>query len=350
MEASTARPATLEEVAEAAGVSRATVSRVVNGADRVSADTRRAVERAVARLGYVPNRAARSLVTRRSDSIGLVIPEPTPQLFGDPFFPRVVRGVTDVLAERGVQLVLFMPQSPGDERRLESYLGGGHVDGVLLVSLHGDDRLPLRLARRGVPVVLGGRPFEDAELSYVDVDNRRGAMQAVAHLVEQGRRRIGVLAGPQDMVAGVDRLAGYRTAIEAAGLEAGPDLVATGDFTYESGLAGMRALLAGRPDLDGVFAASDLVAIGAMSALRAAGRRVPEDVAVVSFDDSALAVTTDPPLTSVRQPIELYGREIARLLLQLIDYGGQGAPQAATRVLLGTELIVRGSSVPSASS
>jgi len=331
---------TLEEVAELAGVSRATASRVINGSPRVSNDARRSVERAASQLGYVPNRAARSLVTRRSDSIGLVIPEPTPYLFADPYFPHLVRGVNEALVERDVQLVLFMPQSRKDEHRLETYLAGGHVDGVLLVSLHDDDPLPQRLAKRGIPAVLGDRRFEDADLSYVDVDNRRGAMQAVAHLAEQGRRRIALVAGPHDMVAGLDRLAGYRQALVDAGLPRLPALEAAGNFTYETGMAAMNTLLERCPDLDAVFAASDAMALGAMTALRGHGRRIPDDVAVVGFDDLEFALTADPPLSSVRQPIESQGREMARLLLRIIGSGDR----TPTRVLLGTELIVRGSS------
>jgi DNA-binding LacI/PurR family transcriptional regulator len=336
--------ATLEEVAELAGVSGATASRVMNGSSRVATGTRRAVEQAARRLGYVPNQAARSLVTRRSDSVGLVIPEPAARLFGDPFFPRLVRGITETLSPLNLQLVLFMPQSPDDEARLERYLAAEHVDGVLLVSLHGPDPLPVRLARRGVPVVLGGRLLSPAALSRVDVDNVQGAVQAVQHLTFLGRRAIATIAGPQDMGPGVDRLTGYRHALELAGRAAEPDLEQVGDFTYEGGVAAMRALLERRPDLDAVFVASELMAVGAMAALRAAGRRAPDDVAVVGFDDSALATTTDPPLTSVRQPIELMGREMARLLLQLIGSGDR-TPQ---QVVLGTELVVRASTMGAA--
>src|SRR6266545_2962909 len=225
--------ATLEEVAELAGVSRATVSRVINGKPRVSRETRVAVERAAARLGYVPNRAARSLVTRRNDSIGLVIPEPSGQFFNDPLFPRLVRGVTEGLAEPGVQLVLFMPQSSRDEARLADYLGGGHVDGVLIVSLHGLDELPLGLKRQGIPVVVCGRPLAAADLSYVDADNQRGAMRAVAHLVEQGRQVIATVAGPQDMAPGIDRLEGYRQGLRAAGRDTCRDLGADGARRHE---------------------------------------------------------------------------------------------------------------------
>ena len=333
--------ATLEEVAELAGVSRATVSRVINGKPRVSHDTRVAVERAATRLGYVPNRAARSLVTRRNDSIGLVIPEPTAQFFNDPFFPRLVRGVTEGLAEPGVQLVLFMPQSSKQEARLADYLAGGHVDGVLLVSLHGFDGLPLGLRRQGIPVVLCGRPLAAADLSYVDADNEHGAVQAVTHLVEQGRQVIATVAGPQDMGAGVDRLEGYRRGLRAAGRPVDPELEEIGDFTFEGGQVGMQALLERRPDIDAVFVTSELMALGTMSALRARGHRVPDDVAVVGFDDSPVGLTANPPLTTIRQPTELLGREMTRLLLQMISTGDQ----RSQRLILGTELIVRASSI-----
>src|SRR5918999_6556480 len=234
---------TLENVARIAGVSRATASRVVNGSPRVSADAKRAVDKAVRRLGYQPNRAARSLVTRRTDSIALVIPEPTSKLFGDPFFPRLLRGVSETLAARDLQLVLVMPQSADDEARAERYLVGGHVDGALLVSLHGSDPLPARLAARGVPTVVGGRPDGDAVVSYVDVDNVDGARRAVQHLLSRGRRRIATIAGPQDMVAGRDRRAGYRAALTAAGISPEPALQEEGDFTQEAGARAMRALL-----------------------------------------------------------------------------------------------------------
>ena len=333
--------ATLEEVAELAGVSRATVSRVINGKPRVSRETRVAVERAATRLGYVPNRAARSLVTRRNDSIGLVIPEPTAQFFNDPFFPRLVKGVTEGLAEPGVQLVLFMPQSSAEEARLADYLSGGHVDGVLIVSLHGLDGLPLGLKRHGIPLVLCGRPMVSADLSYVDADNEHGAMQAVAHLVDQGRRVIATVAGPQDMGAGVDRLEGYRRGLRAAGRELSSDLEEVADFTFEGGQAAMGALLERRPDVDAVFVTSELMALGAMNALRAHDRRVPDDVAVVGFDDSPVGLTANPPLSTIRQPTELMGLEMTRLLLRMIS-SGDHRPQ---HLILGTELIVRASSV-----
>jgi len=330
-------PVTLEEVAQRAKVSRATASRVVNGDPRVGEPVRVAVESAVRDLRYVPNRAARSLVTRRSDSVAVVIPEPTTQLFGDPFFPRVLRGISESLGREGMQLVLLMPQAPSDEVRVERYLEAGHVDGVLLISLHGADPLPAGLRRHGVPFVVGGRPPE-AGFTYVDVDNRGGAATAVGHLLDIGRRRVATIAGPQDMAVGADRLAGYR---ERLSRERRDDtLVEVADFTHDGGRSAMERLLARDSSIDAVFAASDLMAIGAMAALRAAGRSVPHDVAVVGFDDAPMAATSDPPLTSIRQPIEEMGREMARLLID----GIRVPDRPPRRVILDTQLVVRHSS------
>ncbi len=254
--------ARLEDVARLARVSRSTASRAITGAPGVSEEARAAVERAARRLNYSPNRAARSLVTRRTDLIGLVIPEPTSRLFGDPHFPRLIRGVNEELAGRDRQLVLFTPQSKLDEQRLEGHLASGQiVDGLLFVSLHGADPLPARLAGQGVPVVVSGRPLGSVEITYVDVDNLRGGAIAVRHLLAGGRRAITTIAGPQDMVAGQDRLAGYRQAMTDAGL-LDRALEEAGDFTQESGHAAMHVLLERRPDLDAVFAASDLMALG----------------------------------------------------------------------------------------
>lgn len=331
---------TLEQVASRAGVSRATVSRVVNGSPRVSPKIRRQVETAIQQLGYVPNRAARSLVTRRSGSIAVVIAEPTPRLFTDPFFPRLLRGISAALSARDLQLVLLMPASPDEARRTGDYLAAGHVDGALMVSMHGADPLPARLAAAGVPMVSVGRPPHGTTASYVDVDNRGGARNAVEHLIAEGRRVVGTIAGPQDMTAGIDRLAGYRDALAAADRDPDSRLEAVGDFTQDSGTLAMEQLLAARPDIDAVFAASDLMAAGAMSALAVAGRRVPEDVAIVGFDDSPIATTVRPSLTSVAQPIEEMGQEMSRLLIDAVG----GRDPIVRRVILDTELIRRASS------
>ena len=333
-------PITLEVVAHASGVSRATVSRVVNGDKRVNPSTRVTVESAIERLGYSPNRAARSLVTRRSDSIGLVIPEPTTRLFGDPFFPRLVRGISEMLAASSLQLVLFFPQSRSDEERLRAYLVGGHVDGALLVSLHGDDPLPGYLVNADIPVVVGGRPPSGKSVSYVDMDNVDGARMAVEHLASIGRRHIATVAGPRDMAVAADRLQGYREALANAGIDHDPELEVSADFDQDIARQLVGELLVTHPEIDAIFAASDLMALGVLQALRAAGRTVPADVAVVGFDDSTVALAADPPLSSVRQPIEEMGREMTRILLASLA----PAERVTRRLILSTELVVRASS------
>ncbi len=334
----TGQKVTLDQVAELARVSRATASRALTAHPRVSPEARRAVERASRKLGYIPNHAARALATGRSDAMALVIFEPTSLLFGDPFFPRLIRGIDDVLATREMQLVLLAPQSTSGTDRLERYLAAGHVDGVLLVSLHGYQPLPGRLAARGVPFVVGGRPAEPDLHSYVDVDNVGGAFAAASHLTSGGRRTIATIGGPQDMPPGQDRLAGYRSALAAAGLPHDPALEESADFTQDGGARAMELLLHRRPTLDAVFAASDLMAIGALQTLEEWGRRVPEDVAVIGYDDDPVAAATNPPLSSVWQPIEEMGREMARLLLE--------PEHTPRRVILATELRVRRSSMP----
>jgi len=332
--------ATLEEVAQMAGVSRATVSRVVNDSPRVSPDVRIAVQAAIEELGYIPNRAARSLVTRRSDSVAVVITQPAGQVFSDPFFPRLLRGISSTLAARDRQLILMMPENPSDERRVGDYLTSGHVDGALLVSLHEDDPLPSRLTSAGVPIVLVGRPPKGSKVSYVDVDNRQGAQSAVAHLIASGRRCIATITGPSDTAPGFDRRLGYRDALVEGGLKVDHTLEASGDFTRDGAASAMTQLLQAHPDLDAVFAASDQMAAAALAVLAASGRAVPRDVAVVGFDDMAIALSTTPQLTSVRQPIEEMGHEMARLLVEAVD----ASDPVPRRVILATELIRRESS------
>jgi DNA-binding LacI/PurR family transcriptional regulator len=331
---------TLEDVARLAGVSRATGSRVVNGSPKVNPQARQAVEDAIASLGYVPNRAARSLMTRRSDSIGVIIPTPNARLFGDPFLLLFLNGIGTALAERDMQLLLLIAQSGEEEKRLEQYVSAGHIDGVVLTALRMDDPLPERLAARGVPVVVNGRPAGGALASYVDADSRGGAKAATAHLIGQGRRRVATITGALDMSAARERLQGYRDAIAEAGLRVDPDLEATGDFTRDGGGLAMIQLLERRPDLDGLFVASDTMAVGALRELQVAGRRIPEDVAIVSFDDQPVAATTVPPLSSVRHPIEDMSREMVRLLLHTIDTGDFTPAQ----VTFPTTLVVRESS------
>jgi DNA-binding LacI/PurR family transcriptional regulator len=330
---------TLEEVAARAGVGRGTVSRVINGSPQVSERTRARVMRVVDELGYVPNMAARALVTKRTGAIALVISEPEERIFGEPFFAGVVRGITTAVGEASRQLVLALVQTREQVERLDSYLTLQHVDGVLMLSAHDSDTLPRRIQGRGLPIVFCGRPNGLAGSSYVDVDNTGGARGAVSHLVDRGCQAVAHIAGPQDMIAGRDRLAGYREAIAAAGREYDPALVEEGDFSEASGANAMRKLLARSPQLDAVFAGSDPMALGALRVLREAGRRVPDDVALVGFDDGPLAALAEPPLTTVHQPLEQLGREMAAMLLAQIG----NATAEAEQVVLETNLVERAS-------
>jgi DNA-binding LacI/PurR family transcriptional regulator len=335
---------TLEEVAARAGVSRGTVSRVVNGQPGVSPHAEVVVRRAVAELGYVPNRAAQALVARRSDAMGVVFAYTREGLLGHDVFARVVQGVHRVADAADVQMVLLVWETDQDRPGIERFLTGGHVDGVVLVGLPTDDPLPGVLRAIGVEVVVGGRPSGEPVpgVAHIDVDNHGGAVAAVEHLVGQGRRTVATVMGPQNTAAAYDRATGWRAALLAAGLECDDDLAEEADFTRDGGGRAMRALLRRRPDLDAVFVAGDSMAAGALRVLREAGRRVPEDVAVVGFDGSLEATRTDPPLSTVTQPLEQLGERLASALMSLL---AQRRVDAST---LPTELIVRASSDPSA--
>jgi DNA-binding LacI/PurR family transcriptional regulator len=330
---------TLEQVAARAGVGRGTVSRVVNGSPRVSAGTRAAVEAAIAELGYVPNRNARALAAGSADAVALVVPEPETKLFAEPYFAGVLRGVGAGLAGTDLQLLLTLVRDRRERDRFARYVRAHRVDGVLLVSVHADDPLPDLLESLAVPAVLGGRRSRGEALPYVDPDNTGGARAAVAHLLARGRRSVATIAGPRDSYAAQCRLEGYREALGAAGRARDAELVAHGDFTEAGGRTAMRRLLTRRPGLDAVFCASDLMAAGARHVLAEAGRAVPEDVALVGFDDSAVARHMTPPLTTVRQPVEEMGRAMAGLLLRQMTDRSRPAP-----VSLPTELVERASS------
>lgn len=326
------RPPTLETVAARAGVSRATASRVVNRLDRVAPHVVASVNAAIEELGYVPNQAARSLARRRTAVIAVVIPESTERLFADPFFATVVQGAAAHL--RGTDYTLNLVLGSDQEDKSRRYLTGGNVDGVLVVSQHEGD-LPLTRLGLSVPIVFAGRPAVDfgEHGHFVDVDNRAAAATGVRHLVEQGRTRIATIAGAQDLAAGRDRLAGWQDVLTDAGLAC--DLVEVGDFTPESGTVAMERLLDG-PEFDAVFAANDQMAFGAISALARAGRSVPDDVAVVGFDDDQFSRAARPTITTVHQPAREMGVVMAAHLLALLS----GEPVDRVTVL-PTRLVVR---------
>jgi DNA-binding LacI/PurR family transcriptional regulator len=329
---------TLATVAAVAGVSPATVSRVINGSTTVAPHIRSAVEDAIGHLGYVPNRAARSLVTRRSDSIALVVREQVEFGVADAYLSSAIVAASQSLVGTGFQLVVMMANNDAEHTQLANYVRAGHVDGVILVSVHADDPLPQQLLRARIPTVFTGRPVTPLPPggSYVDVDNVGGGRMAARRLIDGGRRKLATIAGPADMTAATDRLAGFRTAVTGAGLQV--EAVAVGNFHRTSGEAAMQEILGREPDIDGVFAASDLMAAGAMRVLRVAGRTVPDDVAIVGFDDVELAQHTEPPLTTIRQPVADVIRLVTEMLIRQINGGPVEDP-----VVLPTTLVVRDS-------
>lgn len=342
------QPPTLEDVAREAGVSRATVSRVINGVRNVDPTIQETVQRAIERTGYAPNRAARSLVTRRAETVALVVsgagdgPEDdevgfATRVFADPFFGRVVGGVVGHLRPRSLHPVLMFAESEAARQEVLTYLRQGRADGALVVSTHPDDPLPALLAGARLPAVLFARPSNPVPLSYVDLAHSDGGRLAAEHLLARGCRRLATVSGPLSLPASQDRLAGFRDALARHGRPFVP--VMEGGFTLDSGVAAMTRLLREHPDVDGVFAANDLMAQGVCQVLRGQGRRVPDDVAVVGFDDSSVAVTCHPPLTTVRQPVEAMGAEMARLLYAHIS----GEITEATSVVFDPELVVRAS-------
>jgi len=325
---------TLEDVARLAGVSRATVSRVVNGASLVAPETISGVQDAIDELGYRPNRAARALVTRRTGVVAVVVPEADERVFNDPFFPQAYHGALQGFHGSDIQVVLAIAE-PGDPAdRMLRYLASGHVDGAIVVSHHGP-ALARAIAEMSTPVVFVGDP-ETPGLTYVDIDQVSAAREATEFLVNSGRRHIGTITGPLDMAAGARRLAGFNAALAAAGLAPGP--IEHGDFTMAAGRSAAGRILAGSTQMDALFAANDLMAAGAIQVFNEAGLRVPEDVAVVGFDDSEVAIRTRPSLTTMTNPASQLCSVAAELLIQTL-----GGAKPAAEVILPSRLIVRDS-------
>jgi DNA-binding LacI/PurR family transcriptional regulator len=329
---------TLEDLATAAGVSRSTASRAINGGLKVSPEAQAAVDAAIVALGYTPNRAARSLVTKRTASVALVIPEPDARVMMDPFFAAVITGVNEALRSTDMQLVLLMSRAGDDSERTKRYLRGGHVDGAIVVSHHRADNWVESLGGTGLPTVFIGRPWDTGlGIPFVDLDNFEGGRLAARHLAAIGRTRLGTVAGPTDMTAAVDRLDGWLQGLREAGLEPGPAI--HGDFTTAGGADAARNLLHREPELDGIFAASDLMALGVIDTVRGAGREVPGEVAVVGFDNHSLLAVNGLGLTTVTQPMVDMAVTAGQLLIRAID----NPEERLEPVIFPAELVVRGS-------
>ena len=327
---------TLEEVAELAGVSRSTVSRVINGQAGVRDDVRQRVWQVIEQTGYRPNLAARALASNRSGIVSLVVPHAFSTLFADPYFPRLTQGITLACNGNDLSLTLFLFHNEDEEARLTRRIANASLfDGVIIASSQFEDPLIPHLIANGVPLVVIGRQDRYPQVSFVDTDNLTGGYAATSHLLRLGYRRVAHISGPQNMVAGVDRLNGYRKALDDRGRPYEEDLVVEGDFSEAGGYIAMQRLLAVRPDA--VFAASDQLALGAWRAIREAGLQVPRDIALVGFDDLLPPGAGRPRLTTIRQPVVRIGREAVSVLLDVIENGAT----PPRRVIFDTELVIR---------
>ena len=325
---------TLEDVARLAGVSRATASRVIRGDVPVSPATAEAVTGAVRELGYSPNLAARTLVTRRSGMVAVLVPETDLRVFSDPFFAALYHGVLTSFAGEEAQVVLAMAKPGEPAERMTRYLVSGRIEGAVVASHHGTG-IAQAMADLNYPVVFVGDPGIPG-LPFVDLDQRAAAMTATRHLVERGCRRIAAVNGPADMVAGRGRRDGFLQAMADAGLE--PAGMEEGEFTAESGRAAMARLLSGGVRFDGVFVASDLMAVAGLRALSDAGVRVPDDVALVGFDDTELGRSATPALTTMTNPAHAMALTAGSMLRELLAGRRPESP-----VILTSDLVVRDS-------
>jgi LacI family transcriptional regulator, galactose operon repressor len=330
---------TLEDIARQAGVSRSTVSRVVNGQPNVRENVRQRVLEVIQSTGYHPNAAARTLASQRSWTIGLILPLSVSFFFTDPYYPHLTKGIAQACNQYDYTLALFLVGSKDDEEKIFPRVSRhGLLDGVVVQSgHHGDQGIIGQLVDAKMPVVVVGRPFRSDNVSYVDIDNVNAAYNAVAHLVRLGCQRIGTITGPLTSAVGIDRKDGYHKALVERGRVIDESLITEGDFTEAGGYYAMQQMLPARPDA--VFAASDIMAIGAMRAVRDAGLRIPEDMAFVGFDDLPIATLSDTQLTTIRQPVVSFGAKAVEILIDLIENG----IHPPRHIIMETELVIRDS-------
>lgn len=327
-------PLTLEDIARLSGVSRSTVSRVINADVKVKEETRLKVLEVIQSYNFQPNLAARGLVTGHTNVIGVVIPAGVSVIFTDPYFPLLLQGASTVCNTRNYSIMLWLAEPEYEQRMISRILHNGLVDGVMVAKILMNDQIIQSLIESKMPYILIGR-HPTMDFNYLDVDNLQAGCMATLHLVRIGYKRIATITGSQDQMVGFDRYKGYLKALQESNQPVRPELVVEGDFTEEGGYTAMRRLLKFRPDA--VFVASDTMAYGAMRALREANLRIPQDVAVVGFDDIPASVNTEPPLTTVRQPVAQMGSRAADVLINLITTG----TKSVGKVIMGTELVVR---------
>jgi LacI family transcriptional regulator len=330
---------TLEDVAHQAGVSRSTVSRVVNNQPNVRETVRERVLEIIQNTGYSPHAAARTLASQHSWTIGLILPLSVSIFFTDPYYPHLTKGIAQSCNLHDYTLAFYLVGTKEDERIIfPRVVGKGLLDGVLVQSgHHGDQWIIGRMIDASIPILVLGRPFRSDNVSYIDIDNISAAYTAVSHLIRLGHKHIGTITGPTSSTVGLDRLEGYRRAILERSLVLDEAMIIEGDFTEAGGYYAMNKLLASKPDA--VFAASDIMALGAIRAIYEHGLRIPDDIAIVGFDDLPIATHSDVQLTTVRQPVVQFGIQAVELLLDLIE-NGINPPR---HIILDTELIIRDS-------
>ena len=335
---------TLRDVAERANVSPSTVSRVLNKKDSaipISEETRQRVIQAAQEVGYKPNMAARHLAQRQSFAlIGAIVPKTVPAVLAHPFYMLILHGIAQYCQEKEYAVAIYFVDTDQEERVDAVYprIANIPADGFILTSVKSNDRLVPRFQADNIPFVQIGRTLESDQIPphFVDVDNYGGAVTAVTHLIQRGHQKIATIAGPQDMAAGIDRLRGYQDSLQQASIMLKPHWITIGDFEPESGYRAMDQILDAsdmRPTA--VFAASDSMAAGAYTAIQERGLRIPEDIAVIGFDDNEVYTNNTPPLTTVRQPITQLGENAAKLLLQLLS------DTSSDNIILEPELIIR---------
>lgn len=331
-----AKDLNLEDIAREAGVSRATVSRVINNEAYVSEKTRQRVQAVIEKLGYTPNTRGRILATGRTNIIGVIIPQSLATVFDDQFyFPTLLNGVAQAANQRNYAMLLWIQESNTDEERFYDRILKNHLmDGVLLASTQHDNPFIPRLLDMGIPLAMVEHPNQWADqINFVTIDNQAAACLATKHLYQQGRRKIGHITGALNNIDGIKRLEGYKQALNELGIPYREEFVFEGNFESRSGYVGMRKLLDAH--VDAVFCANDQMAVGALKALDELGVRVPGDIAIVGFDD--LPTSERNKLTTIHQPIHTKGAQVTHLLLDQIE----GISTGARHVLLPTHLVIR---------
>lgn len=327
----------LEDIAKKAGVSRSTVSRVVNNQLNVSDKVRQRVLKVIQETGYSPNAAARTLVSQRSNTIGLVLPHSVSTFFTDPFYPHLIKGISLACNHYDFTLALFVAGSiEYQEKILPRLSSPGFLDGIIIQSGHDADQSIIRdLKKTKIPILVAGRPLNEDRTCFIDIDNVAASEKAVRHLIQIGYKHIGTITGHLTSTVGIDRLAGYKKALESSSLKLNPALIIESDFTDAGGYAAMQKILPFKPDA--IFAASDMMAIGAIRAIMDAGLEVPKDVAVVGFDDLPIPAVNEFQLTTIHQPVVQFGFKAVETLIELIE----SDTTIIKKVLMDTELIIR---------